>query len=362
VLVATIPPPLPLGRRLDLIRAHAHRYVEAGWAAFLLATDSSGGKIPARNCPRCDPRDPAYAQHDREACECLTCHGFYAATLDPDRFDHILVTLPHGQLALRTGRASRLLVIDAEAHSEGPGTPSGLEALDRWESLVGGWSLPATLVARSVSGGLHLYYRLPVDAPPIGCGRVLPGVDIKADLGYVGAVSGVTDRSWVDTSVRVAEAPAELLSWLASTKRRGLGGSGGGSWGGGGGGLGGGGYKPPGYDFRAFERGVVPGGHRDIFINEALFRARKAGATLIELEQLARHHWERFEQPPDCHWEMPWSAVVGKIPYVYHSVTPDELDPATKRGRRWLARATRHDVPTTDTRVGRVTLARRSTS
>jgi hypothetical protein len=349
--VTNIPPP-SLGERLDVIRAHAHRYIEAGWAALVLSTDSSGGKIPAKNCPRCDPRSPLYDPHDREACECLTCHGFYAATLDPGRFDRMLAALPHGQLALRTGRVSRLLVIDAEAHADGPESPSGLDTLDAWESLVGGWSLPPTLTARSVGGGVHLYYRLPEDAPAVSCGRVLAGVDVKAESGYVGAVSGVTDRSWVDPAVRVAEAPSELLSWLVGTGRRGVGGSGGAGFGGGGAG------KPPGYDFRAFERGVVPGGHRDIFINEALFRARKAGATLAELEELALRHWRRFEQPPDCRWEMPWSAVAGKIPYVYHSVTPDEVDPGAERGRRWLDAAQRVRAGE-NVRVGRVTIGRR---
>ena len=76
-------------------------YAGRGWPVFMLGRT----KRPVANCPRLPEsrRDPA---HDRERCSCLTCHGFYAATTDPDRVAAIVAAVPAGQLALRTGAAS----------------------------------------------------------------------------------------------------------------------------------------------------------------------------------------------------------------------------------------------------------------
>lgn len=349
--MATTIPPAGEIETARLVRAHAHSYIRGGWAVLLLGVDSSGRKIPTANCPRCDTRRPDFVAHDRESCECLTCHGFYAATRDPDRFDRMLARLPGGALAVRTGRASRLLVVDAEAYAQAGEQLTGLQTLERWEEAVGGWSLPATLTARSISGGLHLFYRLPAGSDVrITSGRVLDGVDVKAEAGYVGAVSGTNDRRWVDVGVPVADAPAELLDWLGGSRRRGLGGGRSGS------GSGSGGRRAPGYDFVRFRRDGCPGGHRDVFVNDVLFRARKSGATMDEMYELAWYHWERFAQPPDARWYMPWEHVAPKVPHVYRSVEPDEL-PRAQRG--WLAAVTAPPAAGEVRRVGAVTLVGR---
>ena len=49
-----------------------------GYPVFLLGRT----KRPVANCPAC-PKADAEPSHDPEACRCLTCHGFYAATRDP---------------------------------------------------------------------------------------------------------------------------------------------------------------------------------------------------------------------------------------------------------------------------------------
>ena len=51
-------------------------YIARGWPVFVLGRS----KRPVANCRTC--RAPG---HDRTRCDCLTCHGFYAATLDPAR-------------------------------------------------------------------------------------------------------------------------------------------------------------------------------------------------------------------------------------------------------------------------------------
>ncbi len=301
------------------LRGAAHAYIDRGWAVLLLAVDSSGGKVPPRNCPECNFRDPAFRKHLASECDHLLCHGVYSATRDHARFDRMLAELPGGQLAIRTGRASELLVVDAESTAAEEGGPTGVQIIEeQWESWVGGWSLPATLASRSVSGGVHLFYRIPADVE-IGSGRILPQVDVKAEYGYVGAVSGQTARTWIDPGREVADAPPELIEWLRKSKRMGTGGPG----------LGGGGVKPDGYDFHTFLREGCPDGHRDYFFNDLCFRLRKAGAARDSYEEQIRDSWERAAQPtnPDlpARYEMPWEHVFYKLERVWAQVDPDSL-------------------------------------
>lgn len=290
----------------EAVRAAGLRLIEErGWAVLLLATDAGGGKIPPRNCPRCDPRTGD--RHDKQSCECLLCHGFYSATTDPDRWDRMCAALPDGRLAVRTGQASGILVIDAEARAANRGEPSGLEVLDDWENWAGGWELPATLAATSVSGGVHLYYRLPPGVE-VRSGRILPNVDVKAEAGYVGAPTGETARRWVDEAAVVADAPPELIKMLVGGTRR-LGGPGG--------------QAAPGYDFETFAREGCPDGHRDFFFNDLAFRLRKRGLTRERYDDALREAWERVAQPPDARYYMPWEHVEYKAERVWNEVGAD---------------------------------------
>lgn len=297
--------------------------ISRGWKVFLLSRDDSGGKIPFKHCARCDVNTGT--PHDKESCECLFCHAFYAATDSSQRFRQMLEEKPDGFLAIRTGAASRLLVIDAEATAE-PGEPSGLDVIDSWEAWTDGHSLPPTLTARSVSGGLHLYYRLPVGLELKGGTRVLPSVDVKGYGGYVGAVgSRKGNRQWLDTRMPLAEIPQEFISWYLNSNRR-YGRSG---WSGGGGGRG------QGYDYRAFLADGCPGGHRDYFFNDLLFRERKRGKSKAQAVTLLRSAWEKCAQPPDARYEMPWEHVAYKLDRVWNEV--DVPEPPSVTQRQWLA-------------------------
>jgi len=143
--------------------AAALDYAAAGLAVFLLGRT----KRPVANCPGCRTGDPG---HDRELCACLTCHGFYAATTDPDRVRAMFEAIPDGLLAMRTGAACGRLVVDIDPAHGGRVDPTLM--------------VPTATVATG-GGGWHLHYRHP--GPPV-LSRPLPGrrgVDIKADGGYV---------------------------------------------------------------------------------------------------------------------------------------------------------------------------------
>ena len=150
-------------RPRDTPAAYARTYTSAGWPVFVLGRT----KRPIANCPAC--RDPD-SGHGPRTCDCLTCHGFYAASTDPHRVGAMLSAVPRGLLAIRTGAVAGLVVVDIDPGHGG--------TLDR--TLM----TPTATVATG-GGGWHLYYRHPGIPVP---SRPLPGhagVDIKADGGYV---------------------------------------------------------------------------------------------------------------------------------------------------------------------------------
>ena len=178
------------------IEAAALRYMENGWAVFVLGRS----KRPVANCPACRA---AGAGHDKAGCGCLTCHGFYAATLDPARLAAMLAKVPGGLLAIRTGRVSGLCVVDIDPRNGGQ--------LDK--ALMG----PTATVATG-GGGWHLYYRHP-GGPTLPALPGAAGVDIKGDGGYVAAPPSVHPGTgklyrWVGGR-GVAEMPPALRAALA---------------------------------------------------------------------------------------------------------------------------------------------------
>jgi hypothetical protein len=158
--------------RPDTRLAIARVYAGSGWPVFVLGRS----KRPVANCAACHT---AGQGHDRAGCGCLTCHGFYAATTDLDRLAAMLAAVPSGLLAIRTGSASGLLVVDIDPRNGGQ--------LDR--TLM----TPTATVATG-GGGWHLYYRHP-GVPTVGELPGHPGVDIKGDGGYVAAPPSVHPRT-----------------------------------------------------------------------------------------------------------------------------------------------------------------------
>jgi hypothetical protein len=141
---------------------------DRGWPVFMLGRS----KRPVANCDACR----IATDHDPATCGHLTSHGFYAASTDPARVTANVDAVPRGQLAVRTGAVSGLLVVDVDpAHG---GTKSMNDLLN--EGL-----LPRTLRVVTGSGGQHLYYRHPGQHMPSRPMPGRPGIDIKADGGYV---------------------------------------------------------------------------------------------------------------------------------------------------------------------------------
>lgn len=189
----------------DLLTAALH-YAEHGWPVFMLARS----KRPVANCPAC-PKAEEDPTHDQNACPCLTCHGFYAATTDPQRVAAIVAAVPRGQLALRTGAAAGVVVVDVDPAHDGAATLA---------QLIATGLTPPTARVRTGSGGLHLYYQHPGQRVPCSQGKpgqgLGPGIDVKADGGYVVLPPSVHPRTgrpyrWIPGQA-IQEMPPALLT------------------------------------------------------------------------------------------------------------------------------------------------------
>lgn len=147
---------------MDARERAALTLAEQGRHVFLLGRT----KRPMANCPPCRDATP---DHDPETCECLTCHGFYAATTDPHRITAMLTAHPAGLLAIRTGTISELLVVDIDPRNGGHLDPTQMT--------------PTATVATG-GGGWHLHYHHP-GGPTAAKLTGHPGIDLKGDGGYV---------------------------------------------------------------------------------------------------------------------------------------------------------------------------------
>lgn len=324
-------PIVPRDAGEERLRAAGHRLLaDRGWAVFLERAGSDGVRRPFPLCPGCRE---AGADHDRDACPCLLCHGFYAAARTADAWDRLCdAALPAGatHLCVRTGTASGIFVIDLDVRENGP---------QRWYELARERRLdpPNTLVQRTKSGGFHHFYRLPGGAGEAsgvvgGVGshnRVAPGVDVKGDGGLVVVAPSPGYEWWPAGGPREpAEPSAALAEWVRTAR----------------------GTAPWRGSLRRTEFGggavrlkasePPPVGARDEYFNALCFGLRKHGTGWDEAEREARRHWEALAgtgaQPDGDVFRWEW--VRYKLERVWHTVEPDpDLAAAAATGRRYLA-------------------------
>lgn len=175
----------------------AYRLADEGRHVFFLGRS----KRPVANCPACRDADNS---HDRAACRCLLCHGFYRASTARDRIRAMHDAVPGGMLALRTGAPSGVVVLDVD-----PG--NGGDVAD----LIRRYDIPPTAWVRTGSGGYHLYLAHPGGYLPCSQSRIAPGVDVRGDGGYSVLPPSVHHRTgrqymWVNRGP-LAEMPLGLV-------------------------------------------------------------------------------------------------------------------------------------------------------
>lgn len=288
----------------------AAAYLERGWQLFTV----SESKRPWHNCSAC----PTGA-HDGEQCPCLFCHSFQAASGDAQKIEQMLSTRPEGLLAVRTGLASGIFVIDAEGTDRVKCGRTGLDVIEDYDW----WG--STLKAETSGGGLHLYYAMPAGEGVVGMSsrnRVLHNVDIKADGGYV-VCPPAAGRRWLNWVQKdgVPEVPSgALLDWSRTVKggSSGTGGAGGGTT-----------LKDRLVD------GRVPAGERYEFLRDLVYKLRKRGVSRHDAEEACAGWYERFDQPPVAETELPWRQVEYELERVWARVEPERPDP---RQMKWARR------------------------
>ncbi|MCX5199239.1 bifunctional DNA primase/polymerase [Streptomyces sp. NBC_00249] len=206
-----------------------------------------GAKTPAPNCPDCRTHP-----HPPTGCPCHArshrwCHGFHAATTDPEVLGAWWREEPGFGVGVSCGPAG-LVVLDVDAH--GAPVPErhrllpGIRIDDRVDltGLSSGYDTLALLAAhraqphpaedagtlrvRTPSGGLHIWYRLPLGSPHFrsssGSGpRVALAwqVDVRASGGYIVAPTTRT-AAGVYEALPGARTPAPLPLWLAAELTR----------------------------------------------------------------------------------------------------------------------------------------------
>lgn len=106
-----------------------------------------------------------------------TRDGLKSATTDPKQITEWWNRWPRAGVAIRTGSPSGLVVIDIDPDHGGNDTLTALQAEHG--------PLPAGRTIRTGSGGTHLYYRHPGHPLPNTASKLGPGIDTRADGGYI---------------------------------------------------------------------------------------------------------------------------------------------------------------------------------
>jgi hypothetical protein len=140
----------------------------------------------------------------------LTEHGFRDATTDSSVIEAWWSRWPDANVAIRTGVASDLVVLDVDGDD-------GAESLRRLEREHG--ELPRTASVKTPSGGSHFYFRHPGDEIRSSVRKLAPALDVRAEGGYVIAPPSPGYES--DEEAPIAEAPEWLVGLMREASRNG---------------------------------------------------------------------------------------------------------------------------------------------
>jgi Bifunctional DNA primase/polymerase, N-terminal len=169
------------------------------------------------------PCRPYTKDQDRKAKAPFTWHGCLEATTDLDMITRWWTRWPPAAIGINCGR-SGLVVIDCDRakpllppYDAMPGVIDGEDVLSVLAEQHG---FPWTRSVRTASGGVHYYYRAPIDGDLIGPsqGKLGPMIDVRAGESYVIAAGSWADGTHYTVLDRQPIQP--LPDWLAQMARR----------------------------------------------------------------------------------------------------------------------------------------------
>jgi hypothetical protein len=181
----------------DANLAAALAYARRGWPVLPCHTPAAAGC----SCGHADCGSAG--KHPRIA------GGLTNATTSADQLRRWWTRWPNANVAVRTGAASGLVVVDIDP--DHGGTQSIRRLVDRHGPL------PAGMRVRTGSGGWHLYFAHPGIPVANSAGAIAPGIDIRGDGGYIIAPPSRHQRGGIYRAVgepTVAALPDWLLDRL----------------------------------------------------------------------------------------------------------------------------------------------------
>ena len=185
------------------IREFAEIYSYRGWHILPIWGISAGA---------CDCHSPHCQAPGKHPLSAIAPHGIKDATTDMSIIGSWLMMQPNANIGIATGKHSGLVVLDIDSRHGGDDSLFDLEATNG--------KLPPTLEVLTGGGGRHLYYKYPAGVQYVksNAGQLGPGLDIRADGGYVVAppsihASGRT-YEWEASSEPESDELAELPQWF----------------------------------------------------------------------------------------------------------------------------------------------------
>lgn len=114
---------------------------------------------------------------DKKAKAPLTINGFKDASANIEQIKAWWNKFPDAAIAMPTGKDMGIVVVDIDPRH------GGNYNLDELVAQYG--KLPDTLICMTGGGGVHYYFRHPGGTVKNSSGKIAPGIDVKADGGYV---------------------------------------------------------------------------------------------------------------------------------------------------------------------------------
>lgn len=180
-------------------------YAALGWAVVPLHTPR-GPDACSCGWRRRDPGEKhSIGKHPR------TEHGLLDATTDPDIIREWWTKhWPTANIGILTGAGSGIIAVDIDPRHGGDET---------WEAVLAEHGpIPDTVEALTGGGGRHILFRHPGGRVAGGTGKLGPGIDLKADGGYLVVEPSLHEsgrRYMWEASSRPGEVPlADAPDWL----------------------------------------------------------------------------------------------------------------------------------------------------
>jgi len=139
-----------------------------------------------------------------------TPHGFYDATADESTLRQWWRKWPEALIGVPTGAENGFIVVDIDVDRS-----QGKDGEAVWSCILEGLDLPVTPMARTPRGGRHLYFKHPGYKVLSTSNQIGPGIDTRADGGYVIVPPSFGYGWFTDPSkCPLADAPAWLQAIL----------------------------------------------------------------------------------------------------------------------------------------------------